>query len=55
MFIETLVISEISLKLSNDVITLKNELDVAIRNEKFELAAIIRDKINSCLTSNFHK
>lgn len=32
---------------SDDLIFLRKELDNAIRNEKFELAAAIRDKINS--------
>ena len=32
---------------TDDIKVLKDELDNAIRNEKFELAALIRDKINS--------
>lgn len=32
---------------TEDIIYLRNELQSAIRNEKFELAAVIRDKINS--------
>ena len=32
---------------SDDLVFLRKELDNAIRNEKFELAAAIRDKINS--------
>lgn len=31
----------------DDIESLRSELDNAIRNEKFELAALIRDKINS--------
>ncbi|MGD9201842.1 MAG: UvrB/UvrC motif-containing protein [Chitinispirillia bacterium] len=33
--------------LKEDLVTLRSELQNAIRNEKFELAAVIRDKINS--------
>jgi len=32
---------------TDDITVLRNELDNAIRDEKFELAALIRDKINS--------